>query len=130
MSMFEQAIRLKLRFDSAKGLLSVEDLWDLPLTSARGTNLDDIARDLYTQLRSGNDVSFVNPEKKSDTTVQLRFDVVKHVIDTRLDENKAAANAAATKERKQKLLSIIEQKEGEALSSLSVEELRKMVEGL
>ena len=38
--MFEQAARLKLRFETSRGLLSVEDLWDLPLTSARGASLE------------------------------------------------------------------------------------------
>ena len=31
--MFTKASRLKLRFQSPAGLLSSEDLWDLPLTS-------------------------------------------------------------------------------------------------
>ena len=130
MNLFETAARLKLRFGSQKGQLSVEDLWDLPLTSLRSVNLDDIARDLFSQLRSGIDISFVNPEKKSDITTQLKFDIAKYIIDTRLAENAAAAALAANKEKKQHLLSIIAQKEGEALSALSVEELRKMVEGL
>lgn len=130
MSNFELATRLKVRFDTPKGLLSVEDLWDLPLTSVKGANLDDIARQLHLELRSDNDVSFVNPAQKSDTGLQLKFDLVKHVIDIRLAENAAVANLAANKQRKQHLLGIIQQKEGEALSALSVDELRKMVEDL
>lgn len=130
MSIFEQAARLKIRFDTPKGALSVEDLWDLPLTSTRGANLDDIARGLYAQLRSGEDVSFVDAGRKSDPTKQLRFDLIKYIIDVRLLENKAAALASANKERKQRLLEVIAQKEGEALGALSVDELRKMVEAL
>ena len=130
MSNFEQASRMKLRFDTPKGLLSAEDLWDLPLTSAKGANLDDIARGLHIELRSGNDVSFVAPTQRADTTLQLRFDVVKHVIDTRLAENAAATNAAAAREKKQKLLALIEAKEGESLSQMSIDQLRAMVNGM
>ena len=128
--MFEQASRLKLRFESAKGLLSVEDLWDLPLTSTRSTSLDEIARSLHLQLKSGTDVSFVDPEKKSDPAIQMAFDLVKHVIDTRLAENAAAAAASANKERKQKLLGILANKQDEALLGMSVEDLRAAIAAL
>lgn len=130
MNLFEQAARIKLRFESVKGLLSAEDLWDLPLTSAKSVSLDGIARALYHQLRSGNDVSFVNPGTTANTTDQLRFDLVKHVIDTKMIENAAAADADKRKEKKQHLLGIIAQKEGEALTALSVDDLRKMVNDL
>lgn len=130
MSNFELASRLKLRFETVKGLLDTEDLWDLPLTSAKGFNLDDIARELYAKLRSDNTVSFVNPAQKANTADQLRFDLVKHIIDTRLAENEAARTLAANKEKKQQLLGLIAQKEGEALGALGVDELRKMVEAL
>lgn len=130
MDLFEQAARAKLRFESAKGLLSAEDLWDLPLTSTKGVNLDSIARAHYLQLRSGNDISFVNAGTATNVTDQLRFDIVKHVIVTKIAENAAANDAAKRKEKKQHLLGIIAQKEGEALTSMSIDDLRKMVNDL
>jgi len=128
--MFEKATRLKIRFDSPKGQLSVEDLWDLPLTSVRGANLDDIARGLYLQLKSGADVSFVNEAQKSDPTIQFKFDLVKHVIDVKLAENAAAAAASANREKKQQLLAILAQKENEALAGQSIDELRAAIAAL
>ena len=61
MNIFEQATRAKIRFSTPVGMLSVEDLWDLPLTSARArANLDDVARLLDAELKSTSSVSFVN----------------------------------------------------------------------
>lgn len=129
--MFEQATRRKIRFDSPKGQLSVEDLWDLPLTSSvNRPNLDDIARGLYLQLKSGADVSFVNEAQKSDPTIQFKFDLVKHVIDVKLAENAAAAAASANREKKQQLLAILAQKENEALAGKSIDELRAAIAAL
>ena len=44
--MFEKASRMKLRFNTQRGVLSVEDLWDLPLIQ-----LDNIAIALNKKLQ-------------------------------------------------------------------------------
>ncbi len=126
--MFEKATRMKLRFETPKGQLDVEDLWNLPLTSNMGkANLDDVARLLHKQLKSGDNISFVEKDKKSDETIQLKFDIVKHIIDVRLTESEAAKNARLRAEQKQQLLALIAEKEGDTLKGLSLEELRKKV---
>ena len=129
--MFMKASRLKLRFDSAVGKCSVEDLWDLPLTSTVGKpNLDDIARQLNKQMKNGDDVSFVIKEKKTDEITSLKFDIVKYIIDVRLGENAAAAAVKDLKDKKQQLLSLVAAKEVEALGSKSIDELKAMIGSL
>lgn len=130
--MFQQATRLKLRFITSVGNLSVEDLWDLPLTTTKANkaSLDDVARSLHLQLQSNADISFVNTSTTTDPTIELSFDIVKHIIDVRLAENAAEALKKANKERKQHLLGILAQKENESLSQLSMDELRAAINAL
>ena len=129
--MFERASRLRLRFETPRGLLSVEDLWLLPLESKiSNPNLDDIARFYFRQLESKENVSFVRKEDKTDETTQLQFDVVKYVIDVRLEEADKAKKEADTAARKQKLLAIIADKEDEGLKGKSIEELMELVNQL
>ena len=125
--MFQQASRLKLRFDSPKGQLTTEDLWDLPLQSVvpNKANLDTIAVQAFAALKSGPSVSFVDPMAKSDPVAQLRFDIVKHVIDTKLTENKAAAESKKNKEQAQFIMDILAQKQTQALLGMSEEDLKK-----
>lgn len=127
MNIFEAASRMKLRFETQKGLVNVEDLWDLPLTSATGrVCLDRIAMDLHKQLRTTAEVvSFVDDRAVSDPTVQLRFDIVKHVIDQRKKENAEAAAAKTRAETKQQLLAALANKKERAINELSEEELLK-----
>ena len=128
--MFEKATRLKLRFETTKGQLTVEDLWDLPLTSTRhSANLDDLARTLHEATKNGS-ASFVNKTEPVNEVQKLRFDIVLHIINTRLAENETAATARANREKKQQIMALIDQKQNEALGALSVEDLRKMVESL
>lgn len=129
--MFEKASRLKLRFDTPKGLISVEDLWDLPLSSTTGkANLDDVARSLHQQLKDTEEVSFVTPTTTDNQPMKLGFEIVKHIISVRLAEKAEREQAAANREKKQKIMAIIEQKQDAALSALSVEELNKLVASL
>ena len=81
MNLFEHASRNKLRFASPKGDLSVEDLWDLPLTSTTGkANLDDIARDLYHQIDSKAVISFVNKVNETIREANNKFEIVKTIM--------------------------------------------------
>lgn len=130
--MFEKATRLALRFATAtQGLVSTEDLWNLPLTSAAGkTSLDQVAVALFKQLKSGDDVSFVTATKKSDAVTQLKFDIVKHIIDVRVAEAEENAKKKANADKKQQLLGLIASKEVQALEGKSVEELTAMVNAL
>jgi hypothetical protein len=130
MNLFEQASRLSVRFTTPKGSLMVEDLWDLPLTSTTGAALDNIAKDLNKQLKEADTESFVVKAKALDTILQLKFDIVKHIIEVRLEENETAKTTKDKKEKKQKLLSLIAQKQDEKLLGLSLEDLQKEVESL
>jgi MoxR-like ATPase len=127
--MFEEATRRKLRYETAQGVLSVEELWDLPLTSHRRVNLNDIAIALHNQLKHDT-VSFVDDAEKPDPVLQLRFDVVKYVIDVRKAEMRTAAEASAKAEQKQKILGIIARKEDAALEGMDLDKLREMIGSL
>jgi len=129
--MFEKASRLKLRFPSPKGALTVEDLWDLPLTSATGkANLDDLARTLHQQLESQKIGSFVTKATPIAAGTQLQFDIVLRVIEVRLAENEAAAQREVARAKKQQIMEIISRKEIESLSNASLDDLRAMLSSL
>lgn len=129
MSIFEQGTRAKLRFTTPNGMLGIEDLWDLPLTSRRA-NLDDIARYLDAELKSSASVSFVKEGSETNAATKLAFDIVLHIINVKLAEQKAASLAADNREKKQRIMAIIEQKQAEALSASSIEDLQQMLNAL
>lgn len=130
--MFEKCARLKLRFASPQGGLSAEDLWDLPLTSARANqaNLNSIAKGISRQLKAENEEDFVNPKSGADEALQLALDIVKHVIQVRQAENETARALADRKEKKAKLLELIARKQDQALEGKPLEELQEMVASL
>jgi hypothetical protein len=129
---FEIASRQKLRFESPKGLLCIEDLWDLPLSSsASRANLDDIAISLHRQLRATGDVvSFVDDKATVDPTVKLRFDIVKHIIDVRKRENTEESLAKERAQTKQRIMEIIAKKKDSSLEAMSEEDLLKKLSEL
>ena len=129
-NMFEIASRQKIRFDIPRGQVTVEDLWDLPLTSLRNPNLDDIARNLHKQLNNGENVSFVHGTNMSDSQIQFKFDLVRHIIDTRLEENKLRSEEQNRATKKQALLAIMAERQADDIRNLPTEELQKMINDL
>ena len=129
--MFQKAIRQKVRFNTVQGQLTVEDLWEIPLTSNKPVaNLDDIAKSLFQQLKESDSASFVLKNKPADDTLLLKFEIVKHVIEVRLAEAEKAETIKVNREKKQRILAIIATKENEQLMGSSLDELRSMMESL
>ena len=124
MSNFERATRKRLRFATSVGNITTEDLWDLPLPT-----LDTLAIQCQAEAEEKT-VSFIKKVQAKDSIPQLRFDIVKHVIDVRLDELEATKNRKATAERKQQILAIMQDKKDESLKGASLEDLEKMLEAL
>jgi hypothetical protein len=126
--LFQVASRKKFRFESPKGAISTEDLWDLPLTSNTGrANLDEIAQGLYKAVRaSAETTSFVTPTTAASAAaaeLSDKLEIVKAVITVRIAERDAASAAQARKEERQKILELIAEKKEGQLANLSLEDL-------
>ena len=130
--LFIKATKLKLRFQTAKGMLAVEDLWDLPLTSITGkVNLNQLAINAYSNIDSTLTVSFVSTSKvKAESTDVLRLDILKHIITSKLASNALTLNANNKAEEKRQLLTLLQQAKINALGALSEEELTKRIAAL
>ena len=131
MSMFEYATRKKLRFASSKGELTVEQLWDVPLRGRDDFNLDTIAKGANKALKALSEESFVRTERTPDQyRAEMALEIVKHVIQVRLDEENTAAQRAANKVEREKLLAILAEKQDGKLSELTERELQKRINAL
>jgi hypothetical protein len=126
MNIFERAARSKLRFPSLIGDLTAEQLFDLPLISkGNRASLDDTARSVNRELKDLAEGSFV--EVKPDprkTELELRLEILKHVIEAKLAEKAAAEARAANMERKRKLLDALVAKDDQALAGMTREEIQ------
>jgi len=128
--MFDKATRMKLRFETPRGFVSTEDLWDLPLTATNGMSLDDIARNLDEQITKSGKTSFVVKNKKPNKRLTLAFDIVKHVIDVKLVEADKAKKAAEVKQAREKIMSIMADKQDAQLQNKSLKALEDMLNKL
>ena len=134
MSIFMQASRAKLRFQTTKGSLSVEQLWDLPLTSTTGAvSLDGIAVEVFSRLENAPVTSFVRTapvltkDQQDDT---LRLEILKAIIEVKQAENSARLAASEKAEKKRKLLELLAKKQEASLESLSEADILKQLEAL
>lgn len=132
MNIFERAARGKLRFASMSGLLTTEQLFDLPLTASVGRNsLDSIGREIVRGLKSIETESLVetrpNPEKAD---LELRLEIVKHVIASKQADAEAAAKRAANAEERRILTEAYADRKTDAIKALPIEEIEKRLAAL
>lgn len=128
MSIFEKATRKKLRFNTQSGNVTTEDLWDMKLEGR--VSLDSLARSLNKEIKEQQEESFVKKPSAASSETKLKFDVVKHVIDVKLADQDRAQKATKTRQEKQRILELMERKQGEELEGKSMDELKEMLDSL
>jgi hypothetical protein len=126
MDNFEKASRVKLRFETAKGLMTVEDIWDLPLRG-KEISLNSLAKSLNRKIKDEGEEDFITPSTSANEVLDLQFALVKHVIGVKLDERDVAEMMAERKEKKRKLLDVLARKKDTVLEQTPVEDLEKML---
>ena len=119
--MFENAVRMKMRFPF-KGMISVEDLWDLGLR-----DLDSVFKALNKQVKQSQEESLLAAKTKEDEILTTQIDIVKYIVSVKMAELESAKQAKEQKEKKQKIMELIAAKKEEALGNKSIEELEAML---
>ena len=130
-NLFLQATREKFRFESSKGDLSVEQLWDLPLTSRTGFDLDTVAKAVNANLKSSNEESFVNVSNNPAVSrLQAQLEVVKAIIEVKLARAEAAKKRVEKAAERQRLMEVLHSKKDQELQGLSLEEIERRLSQL
>lgn len=129
-NIFEKATRVKLRFSTNRGELSVEDLWELPL---KGTlSLNSIAVKLKKEVASTEDMVDLVDGDASDKASNLKLaktklalEVVMHIIGVLKAERDARELREARQSQLRAIDNAIAVKRQEELTSGSLEDLEK-----
>lgn len=122
MENFKLASQQKVRFQTNRGSLSTEQLWDLSLTE-----LDALAVSLEAQHKESGKKSFLTKSSAKDKTAKLRFDVVLEVLTTKVEEAQVLSEAQEIKEHNSKIISLIAEKQDESLKGKSIKQLEAML---
>ena len=120
-TMFEIATRAKLRFPF-KGLVSVEDLWDLNVES-----LDSIFKQLNAQVKRAGEESLLHKKSTEDEALEVQVELIKYIVSVKLDEENQRLLAKSKKEQRQRLLALRAEKQDADLRGKSIEEIDAML---
>lgn len=119
-NLFIEASREKIRFSTTKGLLTVDDLWDLKLE-----DLNRLAKSLNKQVKESGEEDFIKTKSSADKKLELSFELVKYVIKVRLEEEEAKKLRKEKAQKRAQIRELIEKKAVENLEGKTIEELEK-----
>jgi len=122
--MFEVAVRNKFRFPF-KGVISVEDLWDLSVQQ-----LDSIFKTLKSQEQKAQEESLLDTRTPEDEALKTKIEIIRYIVTVKLDEAKQAERAKENRDQKQKILGILAEKQDADLRNKTPEELQAMLNQL
>lgn len=115
--LFVMATRRKFRFPF-KGMVSVEDLWDLTVK-----NLDTIFKALKAEARQANEESLLTTKSAADAELDAKIEIIKYIVMVKQEEAANRERLAANREQMRRIDEIIAAKQDQALQDKSIEEL-------
>ena len=129
-NLFELAARKAFRFETSKGFVTVEDLFQLPLESEKGASLDQAAKTIARQLKQAEEESFVAAKTSKDSELEQKLDLIKYIIAVRKEESAAQRDAITRKQQREKISALLASKQEQELASKTPEELQAMLDEL
>ena len=126
-NIFEQASRKALRFQTVKGELTVEQLWQLNLDKGE-VNLYQLATELVADVNSKpqKELSFFKKKTNKNELAELKFAIIEHIVITKVSEIEENESAAVRKSEIDEIDKLIAAKEAESKASMSLEDLKKL----
>ena len=128
--MYKIASRKKLRIQTNRGMLSVEQLWDLSKE-----DIGELAKSIRKRINDQKGVTgdseqdFLKPSAQTEETIdELTFRILKDIYQTKQAEEDKAHRRAAARENNRKILELIAKKQDQELENKSIEELEKMLQ--
>lgn len=122
-NIFEEATKLGLTFEY-KGTIQVQDLWDLPLVA-----LDSVYKSLKSAVKQ-HEEGLLNTRSSKDKELELKIAIVTRVFEVKQEELNQKKLATEKREKKQKLMAVLERKQDSELESKSPAEILAMIDEL
>lgn len=121
---FEKAAELKVRFDTTKGQLATEDLYDYPVDT-----LDSMAQAVNKQLRQESEESFIpsKAKKRTTTLLELKLEILKAVIKHKLAKEEARKLRSERRAELDMLQGLLQDKKVEGMKAMSLEDIQKKI---
>lgn len=108
-----------------RGMINVIDLWELSVQ-----NLDLVFKSLNADYKKSEEESLLSAQTKESEELSEKIEIVKYIVNEKLDEKKAKEDAKKNREMKQRLLEIKAKRQDAALEGLSDAELDKMIQAM
>lgn len=120
--MYKEAIRSGMRIQTNKGNLSIEQLWDLPLTE-----LNTLAVSLDEKYKNSKGKSFLDTKTVADKGLKNQFDIVLDILETKKEELDIASKKKENKDHNAKIFALIAKKKEGELEGKSLKQLEAML---
>lgn len=119
--MYKQALKKKVRFQTGKLEITIEDLFTLDEIA-----LDNIAKNINKELKSSQEESFLTPKSTGNSVLNLKLEILKDIIADKMLEKEEK-----TKEKERKFYNdLLKKRELEEFDTMPIEEIQKRLKSL